>query len=118
MAARKATIWAAGIVAALALSGCGSDGEITLPSALPSGSIELPTNTRSAEPTEEPTEQLTEEPTDATREPTPSSGRRSGSRRRCSARTIRASRGCSTTWGRRSDGCRDTARRSIRTEPR
>ncbi len=42
MSVRKITPLAAGLVATLALGGCGTSNEISLPTALPSGSIELP----------------------------------------------------------------------------
>ena len=73
MSVKRVAPWAAGVIVALALSGCGQDGEITLPTA--SGSLALPTPSRTVErPTpsrtvEQPTPTQTEE-SPTTEEPT------------------------------------------------
>lgn len=73
MSIKRVAPWATGVILALALSGCGQGGEITLPTA--SGSLDLPTPSRTVErPTpsrtvEQPTPTQTEE-SPTTEEPT------------------------------------------------
>lgn len=78
MTGGRITRWTVGLLGALALAGCGGSGEITLPTALPSGSIalpsslpsELPSATRTARPSLDPPSIAPPTPTRTTEPPT------------------------------------------------